>query len=69
MEFKRRKKNTESKTKEVKEEEIRDSEEQTFQDGTLDDGIIPSPEGPRGGNSPDWPKPERDHGHVGEMDE
>lgn len=39
-----------------------EEEEQTFQDGTLDVG-------PRGRNSPDWPKPERDHGHVGETDE
>lgn len=48
----------------MKEEDIGENEDQTFQDGTLDDGI-----NPRGGNSPDWPEPERDHGHVGETDE
>lgn len=52
-----------------KEEDIGENEDQTFQDGTLDDGITPSPEGLRGRNSPDWPQPERDHGHVGETDE
>ncbi len=46
-----------------------ENEDQTFQDGTLDDGIVPSPEGLRGRNSPDWPEPERDQGHVGETDE
>lgn len=44
-------------------------EDQTFQDGILDDGMTPSPEGLRGDKSPDWPEPERDHGHVGKTDE
>lgn len=50
--------NDKSKEKGWGVEDVRDREAQTFQDGTLDVGIIPSPEGPRGGHSPDWPEPE-----------
>lgn len=50
-------------------DDVRENEDQTFQDGILDDGTSPSPEGLRGGSSPDWPEPDRDHGHVGETDE
>lgn len=40
------------------EEDVGEREDQTFQDGTLDDETIPSPGGPRGRSSPDWPEPE-----------
>lgn len=55
----------ERRIKEVK-EDIGENEDQTFQDGILDEGIIPSPEGLRGRNSPDWLEPDRGHDHVGE---
>lgn len=67
--FKRRTNQKDEGQTEGKEEDIRENEDQTFQDGTLDDGMTPSPEGLRGDISPDWPEPERDHGHVGKTDE